>query len=128
MLLTASWIASLDLNQSEGRRHFTEAFPVICIGGTLRVKVKQGGRGWKIDADGNESAGELSSWTVSDDGSGVCILRGLEEKEIAFNIDEVMSDSTLIEITRRPDWFNKIYPQWTVVGICGTMPTLMDYL
>ena len=70
----------------------------------------------------------MSSWIVSGGENGGCVLRGLEDNEIPFNIDVMVSGPILIEITPRPDWFHKIYPHWTVVGISSTMPILMDYL
>jgi hypothetical protein len=40
-MLTATWVGNLDRNQAEEERYFAEAFPVLCIGGVLKIKVKR---------------------------------------------------------------------------------------
>lgn len=110
MMMTASWVGKLDRNKPQEERYFAEAFPVICIGGMLVIKVKRTEQGLRLEPGGSRCAGVLSSWTVFDDGTGVCAFKGMEDKEITFKIADVQSDHTLMEMLQRPNWSNGIFP------------------
>ena len=106
-----AWIDTLDLAKPEDRRLFAAAYPIVYLGGIVKIKTQRVEEGLKIKEDGEIREGKLRFWTVLSDGTGVCALEP-ESEHIKFTLDDLLSDITLVELVKCPEWFGWIFPKW----------------
>lgn len=108
-MLTATWVRNLDRSTDEGKGYYAAAFPVLCIGGRVRVEAQQTSRGLCIAKGGIEQEGTLESWTVFEDETGTCTLKERKNVCISFDLHTLAPDLKLFKIVKRPDWW-KLFP------------------
>src|SRR6202000_3435151 len=106
-----AWVNTLDMKTIESQRLFAEAFPVICLGGIVSIKVTQAEGKLRMSGEEEKQGGKLQFWTTFNNGTGVCALDTRNE-DIHFHIDDLVSDITIIELVRKPEWFSMINPLW----------------
>ena len=103
-MLVMAWIDTLDLEKPEDRRLFAAAYPVVYLGGIVKIKTQRVEDGLEIKGDGEIREGKLRFWTVLSDGDGVCAFEG-ESEHIKSTLDDMTSDNTLVELVKCPEWF-----------------------